>query len=85
MEVSETVRNSDDDESLLDPAIGTYNYFAPGADRYKIELILSKRSLTEAVSSDNFIELLRVANGSIIVSDLRIIGKEIDEIITKSV
>ena len=66
LEVLETIKNNDDDESLLDPAIGTYNYFAPGADRYKIELILSKRTLTDATSSDNFIELLRVVNGSIV-------------------
>ena len=63
LEVTETIRSSDDDESLLDPAIGTYNYFAPGADRYKIELVLSKRTLTDATSSDTFIELLRVVNG----------------------
>jgi len=66
LEVSETIKNSDDDESLLDPAIGTYNYFAPGSDRYKIELILSKRVLSETTSSDNFIELLRVVNGSVV-------------------
>jgi hypothetical protein len=66
LEVSESIKNSEDDESLLDPAIGTYNYFAPGADRYKIELILSKRTLTDATSSDNFIELLRVVNGSVV-------------------
>jgi hypothetical protein len=64
LEIAETIRNSDDDESLLDPAIGTYNYFAPGADRYKIELILNKRSLSETTSSDTFIELLRVVDGA---------------------
>jgi hypothetical protein len=65
LEVSESIVNSDDDESLLDPAIGTFNYFAPGADRYKIELILNKRSLSNTTSSDNFIELLRVENGAV--------------------
>ena len=64
LEVSETTVNSDDDEALLDPAIGTFNYFAPGADRYKIELILSKRNYFTTTSSDNFIELLRIVNGS---------------------
>jgi hypothetical protein len=65
LEVSETTVNSDDDETLLDPAIGTFNYFAPGADRYKIELILNKRSISSA-TSDNFIELLRIENGSLV-------------------
>ena len=64
LEVLETIKNSDDDETLLDPAISTFNYFAPGADRYKIELILDKRALSNTSSSDNFIELLRVVNGS---------------------
>ena len=66
LEVLETIKNSDDDESLLDPAISTFNYFAPGADRYKIELILSKRALSDTTTSDTFIELLRVVDGKIV-------------------
>jgi len=64
LEVSESIVNSEDDESLLDPAISTYNYFAPGADRYKINLTLSKRNYFTSSTSDDFIELLRVVNGS---------------------
>ena len=63
LEIVESTVNSDDDETLLDPAISTFNYFAPGADRYKIELSLNKRSFSNN-DSDNFIELLRVVNGS---------------------
>jgi hypothetical protein len=66
LEVTESIITNDDDESLLDPAIGTYNYFAPGADRYKIELTLGKRSLTDTTSPDSFIELLRVVEGDVI-------------------
>jgi hypothetical protein len=62
LEIVESAINSEDDESLLDPAISTFNYFAPGADRYKIELSLNKRSFSTN-DSDNFIELLRVVNG----------------------
>jgi hypothetical protein len=66
LEVAETIKNSDDDESLLDPAISTFNYFAPGADRYKIELILSKRLVSNTISSDSFIELIRVIDGKVV-------------------
>jgi len=66
LEVTESIITSDDDESLLDPAIGTYNYFAPGADRYKINLTLNKRTLSDNTSSDTFIELLRVVEGDVI-------------------
>lgn len=64
--VTEDIINSDSDESLLDPAIGTYNYFAPGADRYRVLLTLTKRTLEDNVTSDNFIELGRVENGDVI-------------------
>ena len=66
LEVTESIITSDDDESLLDPAIGTYNYFAPGADRYKINLSLGKRNLSNTTSPDSFIELLRVVEGNIV-------------------
>jgi hypothetical protein len=66
LEVVESAVTSDDDESLLDPAIGTFNYFAPGADRYKIELVLNKRALDDATTSDTFIELVRVKDGELV-------------------
>ena len=65
--VTESTVTSADDTSLLDPAVGASNYIAPGADRYKIALDLSRRDLTFSASDDpNFIELLRVENGTII-------------------
>jgi len=39
--VTEQIITSDDDSSLLDPALGSSNYFATGADRLKIELSLT--------------------------------------------
>ncbi len=42
--VSESV-TSEDDVSLLDPAAGSYNYSAPGADRYKLTTQLESNSL----------------------------------------
>jgi hypothetical protein len=39
--VTEQIITSDDDASLLDPALGSSNYFATGADRLKISLSLT--------------------------------------------
>jgi hypothetical protein len=72
--VNETVITSDDDESLLDPAIGVNNYFAPGADRYSIDLVLSsyeydsnvQGSVSSAVTDNDFIKLINIEDGSII-------------------
>jgi hypothetical protein len=48
----------------LDPAIGASNYQAPGADRYKIDLVLETRPLLLG-NDDSFIELIRVINGEV--------------------
>jgi hypothetical protein len=42
----QTILTSDDDTSLLDNSLGYPNQTAPGADRYKIDLTLTKRSLS---------------------------------------
>lgn len=66
-EITESVITSDDDETLLDPAIETFNYFAPGADRYKIALTLSTRNFTSAETDEaNFVEIVRIQDSSII-------------------
>jgi hypothetical protein len=65
----ETITNSNADTSLLDPALGSYNYSAPGADRYTITLTLTSFEFdpqidsAEENASDNFIELSRFVNG----------------------
>jgi hypothetical protein len=61
-DVIESIVNSDEDESLFDNAKGFSNYTAPGADRLKIDLNLTKKGLLE--SSDNFIEIIRIENGN---------------------
>ncbi len=60
--ITESITSNTDDSSLLDNASGSFNVNAPGANRYKIALILGKKSLT-TISEQNFIELLRVVNG----------------------
>jgi len=65
--ITESVVTSDDDSSILDQAVGTYNYFAPGADRYKLALDLSTRDIPAAdTDADNYIELGVIENGVVI-------------------
>jgi hypothetical protein len=40
-DVTNTIVTATDDASLNDPAFGSYNYAAPGADRYRIDLTLN--------------------------------------------
>lgn len=61
---------SEDDSTLNDPAFGSYNYNAPGADRFKIDLLITQNGFTasDTSSTDNFsrkdfIEFLRFVNG----------------------
>jgi microcystin-dependent protein len=69
-----TVVTSNSDSSLRDPSFGFNNFNAPGADRFKIDLVLESRSLT-GVGTDsnsyritdpsNFFELVRVIDGQV--------------------
>jgi hypothetical protein len=65
LSITETITDYIDDPSLLDPAVGASNYQAPGADRYTIILTLITLPLTVG-NDDQFIELMRIQNGSII-------------------
>ena len=51
-----------EDETLYDNSQGFSNYAAPGADRFQLELELKKYNLDE--NPDNFVEILRVINGT---------------------
>ena len=62
--ISEEVITAYDDPGLYDNAKGFSNYAAPGADRFKISLILTKKILTD-LDDSNFVELFRVINGRI--------------------
>ena len=64
LELNKTIVSPTSDTSLLDPALEASNYQAPGATRYKLDLVLAKRILTSTDDSQ-FIELLRVENGII--------------------
>jgi len=62
MTVTESFVTPNDDASLNDNAAGSSNANAPGAHRFKIDLTLTKKTLTSTEDS-NFVELLRLSNG----------------------
>ena len=51
-----------DDNTLLDPAQGAYNYSAPGADRLKLTPTLTVLGITDTIP-DNFIERVVIEDG----------------------
>ena len=48
LSIVESIVSSVDDTSLLDNAIGSPNYTAPGANRYKVDLTLSKKEIFQS-------------------------------------
>tara|TARA_B100001057_G_scaffold499747_1_gene611596 strand:+ start:5276 stop:11542 length:6267 start_codon:yes stop_codon:yes gene_type:complete len=62
--LAESFVTPNDDASINDNAQGTSNINAPGAHRFKIQLTLTKKSLT-ATDDTNFYEIARVENGRI--------------------
>ena len=70
LEVDETISTSGDDISLYDNAQGSPNFSAPGGDRFKTTLTLTKKELSDSDgnlidnnSSYEFYEFVRVRNG----------------------
>lgn len=69
--LNRTTVDATQDETLKDPANGSYNFNAPGADRYVIELNLAsyvfddKETKPEEYSTEDFIELARTVNGKL--------------------
>ena len=65
LEISDDIVDAVVDTTLLDPAQGSFNYQAPGGDRYQYNLTLSTRPLDSLVDESQFFELMRVENGII--------------------
>ena len=64
LDVAETVVTPEQDETLLDNAQNSFNFAAPGAHRYSIELTLTKLAIDDEEDQD-FVELIRVEDGRI--------------------
>lgn len=62
LDIIESIVTAEDDSTLYDNAAGSTNYAAPGADRLKIEAVLTKKDLSFTDTS-SFIELLRLDSG----------------------
>lgn len=60
--IKEEILSADQDETLLDPAQGSYNFSAPGADRLAVTLELTTIDYSAAIT-DDYIELIRLNNG----------------------
>ena len=67
-QVKETIISSDVDPTLTDNAQGFNNFTAPGADRFEITAVLTKRPLDD-FEDENFVQLSQVENG-ILRSDI---------------
>lgn len=80
--VEESFVTSLDDTSLNDPAQGSTNANAPGADRYKVDLVLSKRELGSPDDA-SFVEIMRVRNGSIEYKVERTLYNEIENTLAR--
>lgn len=65
LKVSEEIITARDDNTLYDNAKGFTNYSAPGADRFKILLTLTKKTIDSYETDTDFIELLRIEEGQI--------------------
>ena len=63
-DVQENFISADEDPSLNDNASGFTNFAAPGADRLKISVNLTKKALDDN-NDQNFIEISRIENGNI--------------------
>jgi hypothetical protein len=69
--------NANEDTTLNDPAFGYYNYAAPGADRFKIDLELAQYAFnptdvttTSNFAREDFIEFIRIVDGETVKKEL---------------
>ena len=64
LKITEKIITAKEDSSLYDNAKGFTNFSAPGADRFKIEVSLTKKLLDD-YNDEDFVEILRVKDGNI--------------------
>ena len=65
LQITEQIITCKDDPSLYDNAQGFTNYSAPGADRLKITLTLTKKPINDE-NIENFVEIMRIIDGVVV-------------------
>jgi hypothetical protein len=60
LQIVENIVTPQDDANLSDNASGSTNYGAPGAHRYRIDLVLASKPYDDTSTDQNFVELLRL-------------------------
>ena len=63
--IAESIVNSASDSTLLDPALESSNYSAPGADRFKLDAELQVRAIDDPEGLPDFSTLFIIDNGVI--------------------
>lgn len=64
VEINEDTISSDEDQTLLDPAQGSFNFAAPGADRYQVTTTLVSYEADETPAS-TFNQIVDIVNGEV--------------------
>jgi len=62
-DTTEIIKNSNQDQSLLDNALGTFNYTAPGADRLELVPTLVVLDKTDADANNDFFSIVEFSEG----------------------
>lgn len=65
LQVNESIVYPEEDETLLDNALGSPNYAAPGAARYFIDLVLTSVDYDLTTDANEFIPLLVLLDGKV--------------------
>jgi hypothetical protein len=60
---NESIVNSNQDQTLLDNATGTYNFAAPGADRLKLTPVIDVKTKAEADANSEFLPIIEFTDG----------------------
>lgn len=61
--ITEKIITASQDSSLLDPALESSNYSAPGADRLQLDISLQSYGLEETIDNPDFIQLFSIRDG----------------------